>query len=57
MNRLVTPFDAGKNYIPDDSGSGSATLGQFESLPLNHEPNVGCCLCSISVTKMYIRVI
>ena len=52
----MTSFIKGKNCIWDGSGSGSATVGQLEILTLAHQPNIWYCLCSISVTKDYIRV-
>ena len=44
---LATQFNAGKNCIPDGSGSDSATVSQLEVFFLKHQPD----LCSIHVTK------
>ena len=55
MNILLTSFDAGKNCIPDGSGSYSATVEQLEILPLTHIPNIGYYSCSISVIKMFYQ--
>ena len=44
---LYTQFNAGKNHIPDGSGSGSATVGQLEVIILSYQLNC----CQIYVTK------
>ena len=51
----VIPCNAGENYIPDGSGSGSAIVGHLEIPTPTHQPNIRCYLCSINVTKDHNR--